>query len=337
MKILFDPDPRTEDEIFSAADNRLFRESYEIVEVNAESRAEVYRRNLPSTHIAISQQPFGKTELMRAKRLRAIFNVETNFLQNVDYEECFRRGIHVLTPGSVFAVPVAEMALGMALSLARGIHTGHADFLVGSEQYGLDGNADAELLTGANVGIIGFGDLGRAVRRALLGFNANIRVYDPWLPSGILEREGVLPMDLGDLLADSRFVFVTASATSENKKFLGAREISKMQCKSMLILLSRAAVADFDALRDAADSGRIRVATDVYPEEPFPKIHPLRKAKGILFSAHRAGAVPSALTGIGRLVLEDMEMIARGLPPFSCRRAERETVGRLQSMPISRT
>ena len=337
MKILFDPEPRTEDEIFSPADTRLFRESYEVVEVESVSRAKAYGRHLPSADIAVSQQPFGKAELMRAERLRAIFNVETNFLQNIDYDECFRRGIHVLTPGSVFAVPVAEMALGMALSLARGIHTGHADFLAGSECYGLDGNTDAELLTGASVGIIGFGDLGRAVRRALLGFNASVCVYDPWLPRGILEREGVVPKDLGELLANSRFVFVTASATSENQKFLGAVEFSKMQRKSMLILLSRAAVADFDALRDAADSGRIRVATDVYPEEPFPRDHLLRKAKGILFSAHRAGAVPSALKGIGRLVLEDLEMIARGLPPVSCRRAERETVGRLQSMPISRT
>ena len=336
MRILFDPDPRTENEIFSSSDRRLFRESHEIVDVGADARPKAYRENLGAADVAISQQPFCKDELRRAKRLRAIFNVETNFLQNIDYEECFSRGIHVLTPGSAFAVPVAEMALGMALSLARGIHAGHADFLVGEEKYGLDGNADAELLTGASVGIIGFGDLGRAVQRVLHGFNAKINVFDPWIPDGGLAREGVVPMGLESLLSCSRFVFVTASATSENRRFLGASELSKMQRGAMLVLVSRAAVADFKALGAAADSGRIRVATDVYPEEPFPKNHPLRMAKGVLFSAHRAGAVASALKGIGRLVLEDLELIERGLPPYSCRRAERETVVRLQSVPISR-
>ncbi len=59
--------------------------------------------------------------LDRAPKLRGIINVETNFLQNIDYETCFERGIHVLAPGSAFARPVAEMTLGLAIDLCRGI------------------------------------------------------------------------------------------------------------------------------------------------------------------------------------------------------------------------
>ncbi|MGO8469912.1 NAD(P)-dependent oxidoreductase, partial [Rhizobium leguminosarum] len=50
---------------------------------------------------------------------------------------------------------------------------------------------DARLLAGSEIGIVGFGDLGKALRRVLSGFRARIRVFDPWLPQSILEENGV--------------------------------------------------------------------------------------------------------------------------------------------------
>ena len=70
---------------------------------------------------------------------------------------------------------------------------------------------------------------------------------------------------------------------------------------------------------------------------PVAKDDPIRGSSNILFSPHRAGALTSALQEIGRRVLEDIELIGRGLAPVSCRRAERETVARLRSKPIDRT
>jgi hypothetical protein len=77
----------------------------------------------PRMALLIGQSDMPKSRLDRAPKLRAIINVETNFLQNVDYDACFERGIHVLAPGSAFARPVAEMALGMAIDLCRGVTT----------------------------------------------------------------------------------------------------------------------------------------------------------------------------------------------------------------------
>lgn len=128
LKIVYDPAPRNTDEIFSEEDRNRFFERFEVVTVNPENRAHIYKTELPSTDILISQQPINSSMLDAATRLRAIINVETNFLPNIDYNTCFRRGIHVLTPASVFATAVAEIALGMALSLARDIHTAHLDF-----------------------------------------------------------------------------------------------------------------------------------------------------------------------------------------------------------------
>ncbi len=334
MRILYDPAPRTTNEIFCPADRQAFFDNHAVTMVDGENRAEAYELELPVIDVLVTQQPMDRSRLDCAPNLRAIFNVETNFLPNIDYDTCFERGIHVLTPASVFAVPVAEIGLGMALSLARGIHAAHADFLEGRERYGLEGNADAELLTSSEVGFVGFGDLGRALHRLLKPFRTRTRVFDPWLPEGYLRRLDVEPASLETVLGKSRIVFVVASVTTENHHLLNSRTLAMMQDGSMLVLLSRAALADFDALSREAGSGRLRIATDVFPEEPVGEADPIRGVPGILFSAHRAGALTCALEQIGALVLEDLEQISRGLPPIACRRAERETVSRLRSMPI---
>jgi phosphoglycerate dehydrogenase-like enzyme len=337
MRILYDPSPRATEDMFSAEAKEAFFSTYDVIAWNGEDRDDFYRTHLPETEVLISQQPMERDRLDLAPKLRAIVNVETNFLPNVDYEACFQRGVHVIAPSSVFAAPVAEMAVGMALSLARGIHSSHGDFLKGEELYGLDGNQTAELLAGSDVGFVGFGDLGRATHKLLAGFNPTIRAFDPWLPEGVLTRLGVIPASLDEVLAKSRFVFVVATITTENAHLLNAEKLGLMQQGAKLLLLSRAAVADFKALSEAAASGRILVATDVFPEEPVVKDDPIRKVPNILFSAHRAGALTSALENIGNYVLEDLGQIARRLPPVACKRAERETVMRIRSKPIDKS
>jgi len=142
---------------------------------------------------------------------------------------------------------------------------------------------------------------------------------------------------LEELLRRSRFIFVTATITTDNTSLLNAKRLEWMQPGAMLILLSRAAIADFGDLREFADSGRIRVATDVFPEEPVALNDPIRTTKNMLLSAHRAGALTSALQEIGKLVMEDLELIGKGLPPVSCKRAQLETVTQIRSKPIEKT
>lgn len=336
MRVLFDPEPRGAEEIFSAEARARLHADYDVVEWQGEDRDSFYARWLPETDLLISQQPLPLERLVLAPKLRAIFNVETNFLPNVDYEACFQRGIHVLAPGAVFALPVAEMALGMAISLARNIHGEHAAFQKGQEKWLFEGNVESELLTGSTVGIIGFGDLGRALFKLLAPFGARVQVYDPWIPPGQLRRLGVEPVGFEAVMSQNRFVFVMATITTDNSHMINEAALALMQRGANLLLMSRAAAADFPALVRAATEGRIRVATDVFPVEPTPADDPIRQVPNMLFSPHRAGALTLALREIGERVLEDMDLISRGLAPQSCRRAERETVARFRSMPVKK-
>ncbi|WP_377291544.1 hydroxyacid dehydrogenase [Rhizobium sp. SG2393] len=329
------PEPRTLDLIFTPAARAELHARYEILEVAADAVAALDPAVLKNVRYIIGQPPLDHAALDAMTSLRCILNVESNLINNMPYDVLFARGIHVVTTGQVFAEPVAELGLALALNLARGIVDADLDFREGRERWGGDGNRSARLLSGAEVGIIGFGDLGKALNRVLAGFRCRTRVFDPWQPRSLLIDQGVEPADLQTVLAQSDFIFVVASVTSENQGFLNADAFAAMREGAAFILLSRAGVVDFDALMAAVASGHIVAASDVFPEEPLPLDHPVRTLNGFLRSAHRAGALDSAFFKMGDMVLEDLDLMDRGLPPMRCRRAERETVSRMRSKPVT--
>ncbi|WVT73403.1 hydroxyacid dehydrogenase [Sinorhizobium chiapasense] len=329
------PAPRTLDLIFTPEALEDLNRRYRIVEADPDDIAGLGDAVLSEARYIIGQPPLDHATLQRMGQLRAILNVESNLINNMPYELLFERGIHVVTTGQVFAEPVAELGLAMALNIARGIVDADLAFREGRELWGGDGNRSARLLSGADIGIIGFGDLGKALNRVLSGFRARIRVFDPWMPASILRDNGVEPASLDTVLGDSDFVFVVAAVTSENEGFLGEKAFARMRPGAAFILLSRAGVVDFDALMAAVARGHIVAASDVFPEEPLPLDHPVRRLPGFLRSAHRAGALDSAFKKMGDMVLEDMDLMDRNLPPMRCKRAERETVARMRSKPVS--
>lgn len=331
------PAPRSLDLIFTPERLAELRARYELVETTDDQVAGLPADVLGQARYILGQPPLSEATLAQMASLRAVLNVESNLIDNMPYEEVFRRGIHVLTTGAVFAQPVAEIGLGFALDLARGISPADRAFREGREAWGLEGNAQARLLAGSDVGIVGFGDLGRALNRLLSGFRCKVKVFDPWLPPSILRDHGVTPAPLDEVLTGSDFLFVVAAVTSENAGFLGAEAFATMRPGAAFILLSRAEVVDFDALMDAVRSGHIVAASDVYPTEPLPLDHPVRSLDGFLLSAHRAGALDVAFTQMGEMVLEDMALMDRDLPPMRCKRAERETARRMRSKPVDKS
>jgi phosphoglycerate dehydrogenase-like enzyme len=265
-----------------------------------------------------------------------VFNVESNFLPNIDYLECHRRGIPVLSTGPVFAKPVAEMALGMALSSARRIHEADAAIRAGRETlYGEGDNHDSFLLSGKTIGLVGFGNLGRALLPLVRAFSREILVHDPWIHPAVLREAGVTPTSLDECFRRSSVVFLLAATTTENAGKIDSSFFNQMPEGAIVVLVSRAGIVNFDALLDAAESGRIRVAIDVWPEEPIPVDHRARFTPNTLLQAHRAGNIPEIWPWMGQMVVDDLEQVLKGLPPQRCQHAQWETVAKVRSKPIS--
>ncbi len=288
---------------------------------------------LPRAFAIVGQPDLPAERVVRAGRLRALLNVEGNFYPNVDYPGCFDRGIHVLGCGPAYAQAVAEYALGLALDLARGISREDRAFRAGRERYLGEGNADAVLLRHSDVGLIGFGNLGRALRPLLAPFSPTMRVYDPWLPASVLRADDLIPSSLEQVLTASTFVFVLAAVTSDSQHLLGGAQFDLLQNGSRLILVSRAAVVDFPALLDRVQAGKFLAAVDVWPSEPVDRDDRARQLEGLVLSAHRAGGIPDAFSQIGDMVVDDLTLIAAGLPPVRMQPAARELVGRYRNRP----
>ena len=337
-RIFLAPAPRRVSEIFDADDlARLSALGELVVHEDGPLGDAAFADKAADAQIIIGQIDMPRARLEQARNLRAIINVEGNFLPNIDYPCAFERGVRVLNVSPVFAEPVAEAALGMAIDLARGVSRSDRYFRQRVEKYGLEANADAFSLFRQKIGFVGMGDLGKAIVPLLAPFGAQLQAYDPWLPADYLRSLGCLPASLDTVLATSRLVFVVAGATSQNQGFLGASEFAAMSPGSALVLVSRAGVVDFEAMLDAVESGHIRVATDVFPQEPLPADHRARRLDGILLSPHQAGAMRDALGQIGKRAVADAELIARGLPPVMCKVAQPETVALFRSKPVAKS
>ena len=333
--VLLIPAPQRIERIFSDDALGRLRDRYTVVDGQADPSEELIEACLGDVLAIIGQPDLPRERLERAPRLRAIFNVEGNFFPNVDYEAAFGRGINVVACSPAYAQPVAEHALGLAIDLARGISREDRAFREGRERYVSAGNQDAILLRGSSVGLLGYGNIGRRLLPLLQAFRPSVvRCYDPWLPDALVRDVGMEPCPLEDVLAGSTFLFILATVTAESTNLLDEENMRLIPSGARVVLSSRAAVVAFDAFVRYASEGRFLAATDVWPDEPAPLDHAARSVEGMVLSAHRAGGIPSAFYEIGEMVLDDLELVARGLPPVRNQVASRELVTRYRSRPV---
>ena len=159
--VLLRPAPQTTERIFTDDALRRLNERYTVVDGEADPSEEAIDACLPEVMAIIGQPDLPAERLERAPKLRGILNVEGNFFQNVDYDVAFARGINVVACMPVYAQAVAEFSLGLAIDLARGITREDRAFREGREAYVFNSTQDSILLRGAEMGILGYGNIGR--------------------------------------------------------------------------------------------------------------------------------------------------------------------------------
>ncbi|MEA3334634.1 MAG: NAD(P)-dependent oxidoreductase [Chloroflexota bacterium] len=334
--VIVDPHFRRMAEIFSPHDlDRLHRTVDVVWGQDDPMPMPAFLEALPRARAVVTADWRYGDVLAQASNLRALLTVSGGFPLDLDYATCFERGIRVLSAAPAFARQVAEMSLGMALAASRNIVLGDQAFRAGEEKWQHEGNVGTFLLFDKPVGFIGFGSLARALKPLLAPFDCPISVYDPWLGDGYLQRQGVAPVSLEELLQTSLVIFVLAVPSSENRALLSRQLLELIQPGAVLVLMSRAHVVDFDALTELVLAGRFKLATDVFPNEPLGQKHPIRNATGAVLSAHRAGSVEEGLWEIGEMVVDDLEAIARDLPPQRLQLAQPELVARYASNATS--
>ncbi|MGN6102028.1 MAG: NAD(P)-dependent oxidoreductase, partial [Devosia sp.] len=280
-------------------------------------------------YIALKPGAMSSAQLQAASRLQAIIEVGGGFPVGVDYEQCFARGIEVLCCAPGFRNSVAEMALAMVLAGGRGLVAEHEAFRAGKEDWYSDNTSTDFSLYGQQVGFIGFGSIGRECARLMQPFAPKILAYDPWLSPEVAKEFGAELTQIEDVMRRSRCVIVAAAPTSENRGLIDARLLALMPRGGLLVVVSRAHLVDFEALEASVRMGHIRVATDVFPEEPLPQDSALRQLEGVILSPHRAAAVRGGRQLIGSMILSDIRLMLAGEEPRSLQRAQPDKVAQM--------
>jgi len=220
----------------------------------------------------------------------------------------------VVTNGSgPFSAALAEFVAAALLFFAKDLRR-----LIDDQRAAAWRPFDMRMLAGQALGVVGYGDIGRAVAARLRPFGMKVLALrrrprrsaeDP------LVDELVPPERLLELMARSDAVVVAAPLTPETRGMVGAAAIAAMRPTSVLVNVGRGPVVDEPALVRALQEQRIRgAALDVFEHEPLPEGHPFWRMENVLVSPHCADHVPGWLDPAMRLFLDNLERFRRGEP-----------------------
>lgn len=271
------------------------------------------------THLA----PFTARVFREAPDLRMLA-VSRGGPVNVNLEAATRAGVVVTYAPGRNANAAAEFAVGLMLATCRNIATGHAAMRNGSwpGHYFQYENAGFEL-SGATVGLVGYGAIGRIVARILTAFGARVLTYDPKAPPDAFGPEVTRVDDLDELLGVSQVVSLHARLTAETENLIGAAQLAAMPRGAVLVNTARGGLLDYDALCDALDNGHLAAAgLDVYPAEPVPEGSRLLTTPGVVTAPHIAGCSREVAARAARICADEVARWVDGTPPAHCANPE---------------
>ncbi|GAB3940700.1 phosphoglycerate dehydrogenase [Spirosoma harenae] len=203
-------------------------------------------------------------------------------VDNVDFNACKALGIPVINTPQMFGAEVATIAVAYVLGLAR--QTYYIDREVKAGNWVKPAGMSLEGLT---VGLIGFGDIGKATARFLKAFDMHINVYDPFANKTKSDEENYSFLAFPDDIEKADFVVTTCALTPATKYMINAESIQRMKDGVRIVNVSRGPIIEETALVAALKSGKVHSAgLDVFEIEPLPLDSELRQFDRCIFGTH---------------------------------------------------
>ena len=206
---------------------------------------------------------------------------------NVDIEECTRRGIAVAITEEANAQAVSEYALAAMLAVANRIAPADRALRAGEWDRGRWVGVE---LCGKVLGIVGLGRVGSRVARQSAAFDMELIACDPYVDAAVAKAVGATLVDMSTLLRRSDFVSLHTPLNDETRHMIDRQALDGMKATAIIINTARGGIVDDDALCQALQAGHIAgAAIDVFEEEPMSNDHPLLELDNVVCSPHIAG------------------------------------------------
>ena len=247
-------------------------------------------------------------------QLRVVANFAVG-VDNVDLDACRARGVLVTNTPEVLTNATAELALALTLAAARLLSEAERDLRAGRWR-GWDPAAYRGLeLSGAAVGVIGLGRIGRRFAELLRGFEVELLYWSRTAKPEAETELGAKRVELPDLLSRSDVVSLHAPATPETRHLIDAEAIERIGPEGVLVNTARGPLVDLEALTAALHDGKLGAAgLDVYEGEPdVPEA--LLEAPRAVLAPHIGSATVKARDAMARAVAENLIAALEGREP----------------------
>ena len=232
-------------------------------------------------------------------------------LDNIDEEAAKTKNIRVINAVEGAMNAVAELVLGLMLSLARQTARGDREIRKGNW---LKKELKGTELRGKYLGIIGLGNIGKRLGRLARALNMNIIGYDVIPIDEEFSKEvGLLKADLNTLLQSSDYISIHVPLLDSTYHLLDAQKMSTMKKTAKIINTSRGGVVDEDALYDALKNGTLGgAALDVFEKEPATG-NKLAELDNVILTPHIGAQTKEAQSLAANVIAEKIIQILRGV------------------------
>jgi C-terminal binding protein len=261
-------------------ERHLLGEIADLVALNASEESDL-RGRVEDAHALMMYHnvTISKDTIDRLKNCKLIIRCGVGY-DNVDWRHARTRGIPVANVPDYGTEEVADSAIGLMLTLARGIHLLNSHYRNGPDGWTYRTAVPVLRLRGRVFGVIGLGRIGTAAALRAKALGMDVLFFDPYKADGFDKALGIRRADtLDELLRAAHVVSVHTPLTPETNRMIDAAAVAKMPRGSFLVNTARGAVVDTSAIPPAVESGQLAGAgIDVLAVEPPPADDPLVRA-----------------------------------------------------------
>lgn len=227
--------------------------------------------------------------------------------ERVDIKAAGEKGIIVTNTPGVNSQSVADLAIGLLISVARKIP--YLDTQVKSGQWPRTSGVE---LFGKKMGILGLGAIGKNVAARAKGFSMEVLAYDPYFDAEYAKKEGIRQCTLDEVLEGADFISLHLPLMDSTKNIINEAAIAKMKPGAIVINTSRGGLIDEAAMYDALKSGKIGgLGLDAFEKEP-PEPSPMFGLDNVVTTPHAGAHTKEAVENMARLSVRNLIDVLSG-------------------------
>ena len=276
---------------------------------------ELKRRSQGCEVVMIANNPYPAAVVEASDSLR-LLNVAFTGIDHVGLDACRDKGVMVCNAANYSNQTVAEIVIGMTISLLRHLTVCNETVRHQGTSAGLRGRE----IAGRVVGVVGTGRIGMITARLFLAFGAKVVASDPY-PNPEAQALGITYMPLNELMACSDIVTIHTPNMPSTRNLINREMIALMKPSAIFINCARGPIVDSAALADALNEERIAgAAVDVFNvEPPIPDSEPLLHARNTLLTPHVAFLSDESMIRRAHIAFQNLEAYLRGAPENLCK------------------